>query len=283
MAMRLEGRVAIVTGAGRAYGIGEAIALRLAEEGAHVAVVDLCRQREHLPREQFGQWDELQAVAEKILQHGVRAIPVKADVTNEDEVAAMVALVAAKFGRIDILCNNAGGGTGAGPVDRTDVVDLPRAAWDYTFDASLTSTFLCSKHAARTMIAESRGGSIVNTVSVSAHGGMPGGSAYAAAKFALLNFTQTLALELAPHRIRVNAFSPGITMTQYVQQRLEAVAQAQGGKTASQVQAEWVRGVPLGRAATPGEMASVAAFLASEDSSYMTGQTLIVDGGLTAR
>jgi len=283
MAMRLEGRVAIVTGAGRAQGIGEAIALRLAEKGAHVAVVDLCRQREELPREIFGQWDELQAVAENIRQYGVRALAVRADVTNEVEVATMVARVTEEFGRIDILCNNAGGGTGAGPVDRTDVVDLPRSAWNYTLDASLTSTFLCSKHAARIMIAGGFGGSIVNTASVSAHGGMPGGSAYAAAKFALVNFTQTLALELAPHRIRVNAFSPGMTMTQYVQQRLEAVAQAQGGKTASQVQAEWVRGVPLGRAALPEEMASVAVFLASEDSSYMTGQTLIVDGGLTAR
>jgi NAD(P)-dependent dehydrogenase (short-subunit alcohol dehydrogenase family) len=120
---RLDGRVAIVTGAGRAQGIGEAIALRLASEGAHVAVVDLCRERPDIPREKFGQWEELQAVAEKVGRHGTQVIALKADVTQEADVAAMVAEVERRFGRIDILCNNAGGGTGAGPVDRTNVVD----------------------------------------------------------------------------------------------------------------------------------------------------------------
>jgi NAD(P)-dependent dehydrogenase (short-subunit alcohol dehydrogenase family) len=281
--MKLRDRVAIVTGAGRARGIGEAIALRLAGEGAHIAVVDLCRERPDLPRERFGQWEDLRAVAERVSRLGVRALPVKADVTNEAEVAAMVAEVAAVFGRIDILCNNAGGGTGAGPVDRTEVVDLALGDWDYTLAASLTSTFLCSKHAARVMIEGARGGRIVNTVSVSAHSGMPGGSAYAAAKFALVNFTQTLALELAPHAITVNAFSPGMTLTQYVRQRLEAIAAGQPDKSADQVLSEWVRDVPLGRAASPEEMAAVAAFLASDDAAYVTGQTLLVDGGLSAR
>lgn len=281
--MRLKDRVAIVTGAGRAQGIGEAIALRLAGEGAHVAVVDLCRERADLPREKFGQWEELQAVSDKVAARGVRSLPLKADVTHEADVAAMVERVKAEFGRIDILCNNAGGGTGAGPVDRTLVVDLSREDWDYTLGTSLTSTFLCSKHSAAVMIAGGRGGRIVNTVSVSAHRGMPGGSAYAAAKFALVNFTQTLALELAPHRINVNAFSPGMTMTQYVRQRLETIAAGQPDKTVDQVLAEWLRGVPLGRAADPDDMAAVAVFLASDDASYMTGQTLVVDGGLTLR
>lgn len=273
----------MVTGAGRAQGIGEAIALRLAQHGADVAVVDLCRERSDLPREKFGQWDELKAVADRAAALGVRALPIAADVTNEDDVRTMVAQAVGAFGRIDILCNNAGGGTAAGPVDRTSVIDLERDAWDYTLGISLTSTFLCSKHAARVMIEGGRGGRIVNTVSVSAHRGMPGGSAYAAAKFALVNFTQTLALELAPHGITVNAFSPGMTMTQYVRQRLEKVAEQQPGSTADDVLKEWVRNVPLGRAARPDEMAAVAAFLASDEASYMTGQTLIVDGGLTLR
>ena len=281
--MRFQDRVAIVTGAGRAQGIGEAIALRLASEGARIAVVDLCRERPDLPREKFGQWEELQAVAERVSRHGTRVIPIQADVTNEDDIVRMVETVMREFGRLDILCNNAGGGTGAGPVDRTNVTDLSRADWDYTLDISLTATFLCSKHAARAMISGRRGGRIVNTVSVSAHRGMPGGSAYAAAKFALISLTQSLALELAPHDITVNAFSPGMTLTQYVQQRMESVAAGQPGKSAAEVQAEWVKGLPLRRAAQPSEMASVAAFLASDDSSYMTGQTLIVDGGMTTR
>ncbi len=281
--MRLKDRVAIVTGAGRAQGIGEAIALRFAAEGAHVVITDLCRERPELARERFGQWEELEKVAEKVASLGTKVLPVAADVTQEADVIALVQRVRSEFGRVDILCNNAGGGTGAGPVDRTDVTELSRADWDYTIGISLTATFLCCKHTARAMIEQGDGGRIVNTVSVSAHSGFPGGSAYAAAKFALVNFTKTLALELAPHRITVNAFSPGMTLTQYVRQRMEAVAQTQPGKTALDVQREWVRGIPLLRAAEPEEMAAVAAFLASGDSSYMTGQTLLVDGGLTAR
>jgi 3-oxoacyl-[acyl-carrier protein] reductase len=281
--MRFKERVAVVTGAGRAQGIGEAIALRLAREGAHVVVTDLCAERAAVPRERFGQREELEAVARKASAFGTRVIPIAADVTQENDVASLFERVKAEFGRFDILCNNAGGGTGAGPVDRTDVKDLERRDWDYTLGISLTATFLCCKYAARAMIGYGNGGRIVNTVSVSAHRGFPGGSAYAAAKFALVSLTQTLALELAPHAITVNAFSPGMTLTQYVQQRMEAVARGTPGKTAAEIQREWVKNVPLLRAAEPAEMAAVAAFLASDDSSYMTGQTLLVDGGVTAR
>lgn len=279
----MKDRVAIVTGAGRAQGIGEAIALRLASEGAHILVADLCRERPDIPREKFGQWEELQAVAENVRKHGTKVLAVKADVTNEDGVKAMVEEAQHTFGRVDILCNNAGGGTGAGPVDRTDVTELSRDDWDYTINICLTATFLCSKYGARAMIAGNRGGRIINTVSVSAHTGMPGGSAYAAGKFALVSLTKTLALELAPHNITVNAFSPGMTLTQYVTQRMSAVAAGQPGKSVEEVQAEWVKGVPLRRAAEPSEMASVAAFFASDDASYVTGQTIVVDGGMTAR
>lgn len=281
--MRFQGRAAIVTGAGRTHGIGEAIALRLAEEGADVVVVDLCRQRPNLPRERFGQWEELQSVAARVAQCGRRSLAVKADVTDEGEVEAMVAEALTALGHIDILCNNAGGGTGAGPADSTPVADVALADWNYTLAASLTSTFLCSKHAARAMIAQGRGGAIVNTASVAAHHGVAGCSAYAAAKLGVASLTQTLALELAPHGIRVNAFSPGVTDTQYVRQRLEFVAAHRDEKSVETLLAEWVKTVPLGRAASPEEMASVAAFFASDDSSYMTGQTLLVDGGLTAR
>src|SRR5512138_3495374 len=117
--MRFEGRVAVVTGAGRAGGIGEAIALRLAREGASVAVVDICRDRPEVPREKFGTWAELSEVADKISAIGRRGLAIKADVTSEAEVSDLMAQVRAEFGRLDILFNNAGGGTGAGPVDQT--------------------------------------------------------------------------------------------------------------------------------------------------------------------
>jgi NAD(P)-dependent dehydrogenase (short-subunit alcohol dehydrogenase family) len=133
------------------------------------------------------------------------------------------------------------------------------------------------------MIEAGKGGAIVNTVSSAAHHGVIGCSAYAAATLAVTSLTQTLALELAPHRIRVNAYSPGVTDTQYVRQRLEFVARTTPGKDLPQLLQDCVRNVPLGRAALPTEMASVVAFLASDDASYMTGQTLRVDGGLTVR
>ena len=191
---------------------------------------------------------------------GVRSLAVKADVTDEADVEAAFRQIGEEFGQLDILCNNAGGGTGAGPVDRTDVLDLDRSDWDYTLGVSLTSTFLCSKHGGRLLRKTGRGGAIVNTVSISAHRGMPGGSAYAAAKFALVNFTATLALELSPHGIRVNAISPGMTMTPIcaaaaccyccdaARQGDRAGAGRMGAQHAS------------GRAATPDEMAAVADF-----------------------
>jgi NAD(P)-dependent dehydrogenase (short-subunit alcohol dehydrogenase family) len=278
--MRFEGRVAIVTGAGRAGGIGEAIALRLAREGARVAVVDVCRDLPNVPREKFGAWDDLNRVAEGLAAHGARGLAVKADVTDEAQVAALMAQVEAEFGRIDLLFNNAGGGTGAGPVDQTPVSELDRADWDYTFKVSLDSVFLCSKHAAP-KIAVAGGGAIVNTVSISAHHGVAGISAYAAAKYGVIALTRTLAIELAPQNIRVNAFSPGMTATPYVRQRFEAVAAQNPGTTPEEQMARSASArIPLRRPARPEEMASVACVLASEDASYVTGQTIQADGGM---
>jgi NAD(P)-dependent dehydrogenase (short-subunit alcohol dehydrogenase family) len=277
---RFAGKTAIVTGAGRAGGIGEAIAVRLTKEGARVAVVDLCRERVEVPREKFGSWKELSAVAASLATFGAPGLAVRADVTSEDDVAALMDRVETEFGRIDILFNNAGGGAGAGPVDQTPVTALEHSDWRYTFDVSLDSVFLCSKHAAP-RIARAGGGAIVNTTSISAYHGVAGISAYAAAKYGVTALTRTLAIELAPQRIRVNAFAPGMTLTPYVQQRYEFVAAQNPGTTPQEHMERVAKArIPLGRPADASEMASVAAFLASEDASYMTGQTLYVDGGM---
>ncbi len=276
---RFEGKTAIVTGAGRAGGIGEAIARRLTSEGARVAVVDLCRERLEVPRERFGDWEGLCQVAQSLAEVGHAGLPIRADVTDEAEVAAMVARTVAEFGRLDVLCNNAGGGTGAGPVDQTPVADLDLRDWKYTFAVSLDSAFLCAKHAIPHLV--KTGGAIVNTTSISAYHGVAGISAYAGAKYALTALTRTLSIELAGCGVRVNAFAPGMTLTPYVRQRYESVAAQNPGTTPEEHMAKVVKArIPIGRPADPAEMASVAAFLASHDASYMTGQTLMVDGGM---
>jgi NAD(P)-dependent dehydrogenase (short-subunit alcohol dehydrogenase family) len=278
--IRFGGRVAIVTGAGRVGGIGEAIARRMAEEGANIVLADLCQDRADAPREKFGSWAELEHVAERLRETGAEVMPIKADVTDEAAVAALMMQAESRFGRVDHLFNNAGGGTGAGPVDRTPVAELKRDDWDYTLRTSLDSVFLCSKHAAP-CIARAGGGSIVNTSSISAHHGVAGISAYAVAKYGVLALTRNLAIELAPQNIRVNAFSPGMTLTPYVRQRFDALAAQDRSLTADEHMAQLASArIPLGRGARPAEMAAVAAFLASDDASYITGQTIEVDGGM---
>ena len=277
---RFAGKVAVVTGAGRAGGIGGAIARRVTSEGGRCALLDLCSSKQEAPREKFATLDSLAAVAASLGEVGMPGIAAACDVTDEAAVEGVLAEVADRLDGIDVLFNNAGGGTGAGPVDQTHVADLDREAWDYTLDLSLTSVFLCSKHAVPHIVKRG-GGAIVNTTSISAYHGVAGLSAYSAAKYAVTSLTRDLAMELAPDGIRVNAFAPGITLTPYVQQRYETLAAKRSGTTPDALMQEFVTArIPLGRAAQPSEMASVAAFLASEDASFMTGQTLFVDGGM---
>lgn len=277
---RFEGKVAIVTGAGRAGGIGEAIARRITSEGGRVAVFDICRDNPDVPREKFGSFESLQAVAASLGEVGAPGLAVRCDVTDEGEISKAVQHVSNELGGVDVLFANAGGGTGAGPVDQTPVTDLDRADWSYTIDVSLTSVFLCAKHTIPAIRARG-GGAIVSTTSVSAYHGVAGLSAYSAAKYAVTALTRNLSLEVAGDGIRVNAFAPGITLTPYVRQRYEALAAQNPDASAEELMTKFVSArIPLGRAAKSEEMASVAAFLGSSDASFMTGQTLMVDGGM---
>lgn len=280
---RFEGRVAIVTGAGRERGIGEAIATRIASDGGDVAIVDRGRQREG-SSEKFGDLEEIQTVAARIASAtGRKAIAYAADLTDEREIAAMVEKVASAFGRIDILFNNASAAGRGGPVENVRITDLDRESWDYAFSATLTSAFLCSKHVAARMIEAGRGGAIINTITGAAFRGTPGAGAYSASKLAVTALTRTLAVELAAHRIRVNAFSPGMVATQWLTSRFDALAAERGGTGQEMLARMGEQMVPLGRIGEPAELAAVACFLASDDASYVTGQIINVDGGSSAR
>ncbi len=272
--MRLQDRVAIVTGCARERGIGRAIALRLAHEGAHIVAADYCRSMAEYPMAKFGQTEELEGLSAEIRKLGQRSIAVKVDVTDEAEVAAMTEAAMREFGRIDILCNNAGGGVGGGPV-----AQMTLDAWNRTVAINLTGTFLCAKHVAPKMIAGGRGGRIINTASIAGKRGGAGMASYVAAKHGVVGLTRSLSMELGQFKITVNAVCPGFVETQALEGLIEAVGAARNvGR--EEVLKYFVAQVPLGRTGTGEDVANLVAFLASDDGGYLTGQAINVCGGV---
>jgi NAD(P)-dependent dehydrogenase (short-subunit alcohol dehydrogenase family) len=270
----LKGKVAIVTGAGRKLGIGRAIALRLAREGADVAVADICREFEEFPDYGLGMWEGLKSTADEVSALGVRGLPLKVDVTDSQAVDEMVAQTMDAFGHIDILVNNAGGVVGPMPV-----LWIEEAAWNKTLAINATGTFLCSQRVARTMIARREGGKIINISSIAGKGRAPALAAYCAAKAAVLGLTRVLAFELAASGIQVNAVCPGEVDTELQRWGWELEANFRGVPYDEVVRGE-VEKIPLGRLETTDDVANLVAFLASDQSDYMTGQAINVDGGI---
>jgi NAD(P)-dependent dehydrogenase (short-subunit alcohol dehydrogenase family) len=270
----LNGKVALVTGAGGEQGIGRAICQRLAKEGCDLVVNDLHTR----PYTESG-WGGLPALVEEIEATGQQALAVAADVSNADQVSNMIQQAIERFGHIDILVNNAGSRPGP---DRVPVVELSEAAWDQVQNVNAKGTFLCAQAVARHMIERGGGGKIVNISSTAGRLGMPRFAAYCASKFAVIGFTQSLAHELAEHKINVNAVCPGTTLTErtgYIAAALneqdaptQDATQTMVGSLAEQT--------PLGRVAEPEDVARTVAFLASAESDYTTGVALLVAGGI---
>ncbi|MBI4574376.1 MAG: glucose 1-dehydrogenase [candidate division NC10 bacterium] len=255
--MRLTGKSAIVTGAGR--GIGKATALQFAREGADVLVPDL----DLATSEQTA--GEIQAL-------GRKGVPLRMDVTRMADIQRMVKTAIREFGKIDILVNN------AGITLVRDMMKLTEAEWDRTMSINAKAVFFCLQAVAREMI-KRQSGVILNASSISGRAGKPMLVDYCASKFAVVGITQSAALALARHGIRVNAVAPGIVDTEMWEQ-IDREWGALEGKPPGEMKRTRVAAVPLGRIETPEDVASLYTFLASDEAGYITGQTYNVCGGL---
>jgi NAD(P)-dependent dehydrogenase (short-subunit alcohol dehydrogenase family) len=269
----LEGRVVLVTGAGRKGGIGESVAKRLARDGAHIVVGDICAPPTELAHAGSGRWEELESIAGEIGELGVQSLPLRVDVTDAESVEAMIAATKDTFGRLDILVNNAGTAIGPSPV-----LQMAEEAWRRTLEINATGTFLCSKFALPLMIAGGRGGRVINMSSLAAERPKPYVSAYAASKAAVVALTQSMAQEVAEFGITVNAVLPGDVDTALKQWGLQLEAMIKG-LPYEEVMAAAVAKVPLGRFAAPEDVAHLVAFLASDEASFITGQAYKLTGG----
>lgn len=247
--MRFENKVAIVTGG--ASGIGETTVRAFAKEGAKVVIADFSPRGQELS-------DELNA-------GGFDALFVKTDVTREDEVKHMVSATVEKFGRVDILFANAGIAKDA-PAHQLSVED-----WQRTIDINLTGVFLCDKYVIEQMLAQDSGGAIVNCGSIHSHAGKAGVTAYSSAKGGVKLLSQTLGITYAKQGIRVNAVCPGYIDTPLIAGRDKAMNE------------HLISLHPMGRLGKPEEVAKAVLFLASDDASFITGTSLLVDGGYTAQ
>ncbi|MCQ6279696.1 3-oxoacyl-[acyl-carrier-protein] reductase [Bacillus sp. EB600] len=245
--MNLEGKAALITGASR--GIGREIALELARQGANVAV------------NYAGSEAKANEVVDEIKKMGKEAFAIKCDVSNAEEVATMIKETVDRFGHLDILVNNAG-------ITKDNLLmRMKEEEWDDVININLKGVFLCTKAVTRQMMKQ-RDGRIINIASIVGVSGNAGQANYVAAKAGIIGLTKTTAKELASRNITVNAIAPGFISTDMTD------------KLTDEVRSEMLKQIPLARLGEPKDIAKMAAFLASEDSSYMTGQTLHINGGM---
>lgn len=245
--MKLQGKTAVVTGASR--GIGRSIAIELAKNGANVVV------------NFSGNEEKAKETAKEVEAAGVKALVFKADVSNADDVSAMLKETISTFGSIDILVNNAG-------ITKDNLLmRMKEADWDQVMDINLKSVFLTTKAAARPMMKQRRG-KIINVSSIVGVMGNAGQANYVASKAGVIGLTKTSAKELAPRGINVNAVAPGFIETDMT------------GELAEDVQTSMKQMIPLERFGQPEDIAKAVVFLASDDADYITGQTIHIDGGM---
>jgi NAD(P)-dependent dehydrogenase (short-subunit alcohol dehydrogenase family) len=277
MGNELNGKVAFVTGAAAKRGMGHAVALRLAREGAQVVVTDKCAA----PKSAWAgdeDWGGLEEVVKEIKAMGLNATAAVAGVENSKEIDAAVQTAIDKFGKIDILVNCAGT---RGPVG-IPVVDGDEKDWRLQFEVNTLGSFIVSRAVARDMIRRNEGGKIIHIASAAGKLAVPGSAAYAASKWAVIGFVQALAMELAPYKINVNAINPGFFATNLRDD--DAVSKSRKtGITVEQFREEEYKKlltmIPLRRMGKVEDIANMVYFLVSDQADYLTGQAFNVTGG----
>ena len=263
----LDGKVAIITGAGRRRSIGLSTAMTLAELGADIVITGTGRDPATFPEdEKEVDWRDVESTAEMVRDVGRRALPLVVDVTNVEQVQMMADRAVEELGRIDILINNAAMPIGK---DRVPAVELDPDLFQKVLDVKARGTFLCSKAVGKVLIEQGEGGKIVNVASDAGKTGAANALAYCAANFAQVAMTQSLAKELGPYKVNVNCICPSAVDTA----RMDMFGRGDGW-------AESAARHPIGRVGTPQEIGAFIAYLCTEASSWITGQSINIDGGM---
>jgi NAD(P)-dependent dehydrogenase (short-subunit alcohol dehydrogenase family) len=277
----LQGKVALITGAGGMKGVGRATALKLAQHGADLALTDVQRGPEDLPPAEVRVgWRGIDSVADEVRALGRRCYINPCDLGNRDQVQGLVQQVLGHYGRIDILVNNARAIIGR---DKVPITELSEEVWHHFLAINTTAVFLLTKLVGREMVRQGRGGRIINIASNAAKQASARGAAYSASKFAVLGLTQASALDLAPYGITVNAVCPGPINTDRLSYWERAKAEEEGislEEFRSKIVKEAGQATPLGRIAEAEDVAHMVSFLASEEACFITGQAYNVNGGL---
>ena len=272
----LDNKVAIITGAGGKSGIGRSVATRLSEEGAKIIVTDIVEN----PYPEEG-WNGIPSVIEEIIANGGEATQILSDVTDFSSINNLIKEAIKKFGRVDILVNNAGATANK---DRVAIFDLDENEWDRVIDVNLKGVYLFSKAFSKQLISQNEGGKIINISSIAGKKGSETFGAYNASKAGVIRLTESIALDLAKYNINVNSVCPSWVDTERVDVYVEHLYkddishQEKRNLHLSSIEAS----VPLGRYATPSDVAKAVAFLSSEESSFITGASLNVSGGIIA-
>ena len=267
----LKDKTAIITGAGGMRGLGREIALELARQGVNIVLMDVERAPGRVaPAEEKAGWQGIASVAKLVEAAGAKALSLVADITDPGAVDAAVAAAVQTFGGIDFLVNNAGAAVAG---DRVPITEMPVEEWNRVLGVNLTGSFLMSRAVGAAMVARGQGGGIVNISSIASRQAAARNGAYAVSKAALNTLSRVMAMELGPHRIRVNTIMPGLTLTS----RLGDLPESSGWDA-------FVKNyVPLGFAGDANEIACMCTYLCSDMGKWISGQDIAVDGGSSWR